>query len=340
MNNLTMTEPTHFSAPSLAGGAILLEIGAEYGLVDLLRQSRTISVGEAALHSGLPPAAVTQYLEALASAGLLEQAEAMAGGAAPAYKGTAALARAIHDVGYLSWGLRACQPLIANARRFLVDPGQAREDHQRDGGLVARTSQWMGEQSFYPHAEETILALRPRHFVDLGCGSARLLVKILQKLPDSRGTGIDMSAKACADARHAAAAADLGQRLNIIESPIQSLADDPSPLAGADVIHAGFVLHDLMPDDEAVLDRLLAACREASPNATLVVVDAVPFAKDEQERLFSAAFSYLHHGFMGRELQSEMAWSERLARAGFGAVEVSKLGIPGGRLFLARGKQH
>ena len=136
--------------------------------------------------------------------------------------------------------------------------------------------------------------------------------------------------------RHAAAGAGLEPRLDIIESPIQALADDPSPLTGADVIHAGFVLHDLMPDDEPALDRLLAACREASPKATLIVVDAVPFAKDEQERLFSAAFSYLHHGFMGRELQSEIAWSERLARAGFGAVEVSKLGIPGGRLFLAR----
>lgn len=336
MNNLTIAEPTFFSAPSLAGVAILLEIGSEYGLVELLRQSRTISVSEAALHSGLSPAVITQYLEALVSAGLLEQA----GGDGPvhAYRGTTTLARAIHDVGYLSWGLRACQPLIANARRFMVDPNQAREDYQRDGGLIARTSQWMGEQSFYPQAEEAILALRPRHFVDLGCGSARLLVKILQQLPESYGTGIDMSSKACADARHAAGDADLGQRLRIIESPIQALADDPSPLAGADVIHAGFVLHDLMPEDEPVLDRLLAACREASPKATLVVVDAVPFARDEQERMFSAAFSYLHHGFMGRKLQSEMAWSERLARAGFSAVEISKLGIPGGRLFLARGR--
>jgi len=337
MNNQTIAEPTYLSAPSLTGAAILLEIGSEYGLIDLLRQSsRTISVGEAALHSGLSPAAITQYFEALVSAGLLERVAR--GQTSGTYQGTSALNRAIHDVGYLSWGLRACQPLIANARRFAVDPRQAQQAHQRDGGLVARTSQWMGEQSFYPHAEEAILALRPRHFVDLGCGSARLLVKILQRLPEAYGTGIDISAKACADARHAAAEADLGERLRIIESPIQALADDPSPLAGADVIHAGFVLHDLMPDDEPVLDRLLAACRNAAPGATLVAVDAVPFARDEQERMFSAAFSYLHHGFMGRELQSEMAWSERLARAGFGAVEISKLGIPGGRLFLARSK--
>lgn len=336
MNNPTIAEPTFFSAPSLAGVAVLLEIGSEYGLIELLRQSRTISVSEAALHSGLPSATLIHYFEALASAGLLEQA----GADEPtgAYRGTATLARAIHDVGYLSWGLRACQPLIANARRFATDQRQARETHQRDGGLVARTSQWMGEQSFYPHAEETILALRPRRFVDLGCGSARLLVKILRRLPEAHGTGIDMSSRACADARHAAADAGLGERLRIIESPIQTLADDPSPLAGADVIHAGFVLHDLMPDDEPVLDRLLVACRNASPGATLVVVDAVPYAGGEQERMFSAAFSYLHHGFMGRALQSEMAWSERLARAGFTAVEISKLGIPGGRLFLARGQ--
>ncbi|WP_151639119.1 class I SAM-dependent methyltransferase [Noviherbaspirillum aerium] len=334
MNNLTTTESTPLSAPSLTGAAILLEIGSEYGLIDLLRQPRAVSVSEAVLHSGLAAAAVTHYCEALVSAGLLEHATPDT--PSRAYRSTKAMARTIHDVGYLSWGLRACQPLIANARRFALDQREARDNYQRDGGLVARTSQWMGEQSFYPHAEEAILSLRPRHFVDLGCGSARLLVKVLQQLPEAYGTGIDISAKACADARHAAGDASLGERLRIIESPIQALADDPSPLIGADVIHAGFVLHDLMPEDEPILDRLLAACRTTAPRATLVVVDAVPFAKDERERMFSAAFSYLHHGFMGRELQSEIAWSERLARAGFGAVEIGKLGIPGGRLFLAR----
>lgn len=331
----TIVEPG-LSAPSLAGVAILLEIGAEYRVLDILRDQPQITANQAAKETGISERVLVQYFEALTNAGLLERAENA--DAAGSYQPTRLLAKAVHDVGYVSWGLRACEPLIANARKFAVENKKAQDEHPRDGGLIARTSQWMGEQSFYPQAEEAILSLTPKKIVDLGCGSGRLLVKCLKQLPASTGVGIDMSSKACNEARAAAMEAGLSHRLNFIQSPIQALADDPAPLSGAAVIHAGFVLHDLMPEDEAALNKLLAACRTTAPDATLIVVDAVPFAKDENERMFSAAFSYLHHGFMGRQLQSEYAWSERLMKAGFGLVEIKKLGIPGGRLFAARAK--
>ena len=332
MPNQTTVEST-LTAPSLAGVAILLEIGAEYKVIDLLRNQGPITVLSAARESQLSESVIARYFEAMASAGLLVRDASDQSGLT--YRGSQLLPKAIHDVGYLSWGLRACQPLIENARKFATDGISAQETCQRDGHLIARTSQWMGEQSFYPQAEQAILSLRPKKFVDLGCGSARLLIRILQQIPEATGVGVDMSAKACADARKAATQAGVADRLEIIESPIQTLAVDPGPLKGAEVIHAGFVFHDLMPDEAKTLDALLAACAAASSKATLIVVDAVPFAKGDPERMFSAAFSYLHHGFMGRQLQSEVAWSERLAGAGFKKTEVQKLGIPGGRLFAA-----
>ena len=163
-----------------------------------------------------------------------------------------------------------------------------------------------------------------------------MLVKCLKQLPGTTGVGVDLSFVSCDIARKEAKDEGLSDRLDFIHSPIQALTEDASPLFGAEVIHAGFVLHDLMPDEEPMLIKLLAVCRSAAPDATLIIVDAVPFAKNEDERAFSAAFSYLHHGFMGRQLQSEYAWSEKLANAGFKSIEVQKLGIPGGRLFVAR----
>lgn len=332
MHNQTSVD-SQLTAASLAGVAILLEIGAEYKVIDTLRNQGPISVSSAAKDSQLSESVIARYFDALTSAGLLERDTTDNSG--HTYRGSQLLPKAIHDVGYISWGLRACQPLIENARKFATDGSVAQETYQRDGHLIARTSQWMGEQSFYPQAEQAILTLRPNRFVDLGCGSARLLIKILQQIPEATGVGVDMSAKACADARVAALRAGVADRLEIIESPIQALAADPTPLKNAEAIHAGFVFHDLMPNEEKTLDALLSACATASPKSTLFVVDAVPFAKADSERMFSAAFSYLHHGFMGRQLQSEVAWSERLAKAGFMNTEIQKLGIPGGRLFAA-----
>lgn len=326
----------NFSAPSLAGIAILLEIGAEYRVLDMLRTQDHVDITHAAKETNISEQVLGQYFEALKSAGLLEDANTSQN--LGKYKASRYLAKAVHDAGYVSWGLRACQPLIANAREFATANHKAQSDYPRDGGLIARTSQWMGEKSFYPHAEEAILSLKPKKIVDLGCGSGRLLVKCLAHLPGATGVGVDLSLLACEAARAAAKETGLSDRLEFIHSPIQALAEDPAPLIGAEVIHAGFVLHDLMPDEETTLNKLLAICRSAAPDATLIVVDAVPFAKNEDERAFSAAFSYLHHGFMGRRLQSEYAWSEKLANAGFQSVEVQKLGIPGGRLFAARRK--
>lgn len=327
-------EERNFSAPSLAGIAILLEIGAEYRVLDMLRTQDHVEVIRAAKETNISEHVLEQYFEALKNAGLLEDTDVTSG--LGKYKASRYLAKAVHDVGYLSWGLRACQPLIAHAREFAAENSKAQSDHPRDGGLIARTSQWMGEKSFYPHAEEAILSLKPKKIVDLGCGSGRLLVKCLKQLPGTTGVGVDLSLVACETARAVAKDERLVDRLDFIHSSIQALAEDPTPLIGAEVIHAGFVLHDLMPDEESILNKLLAVCRSAAPNATLIVVDAVPFAKSEDERAFSAAFSYLHHGFMGRRLQTEHAWSEKLTNAGFKSIEVQKLGIPGGRLFAAR----
>ena len=41
----------------------------------------------------------------------------------------------------------------------------------RSGGPVARTSKWMGEKSFYPQPENSIVAMAPGKIVDLGSGS-------------------------------------------------------------------------------------------------------------------------------------------------------------------------
>lgn len=319
------------SAQTLAGRAILLEIGAKLGVLAYLVEGEYTPVVDIAKRVGVTPELVSSYYAALSKAGLAVPMNADA----TSYGPSSILQKSINDAGYILWGTISCAPLLSNVGAFARDMAGAAEAFPRDGEHVARTSRWMGEQDFYPQAEAAIIATRPRKIVDLGAGTCGLLVRCLRQLPAARGVGIDLSRSACDKAREIVAGAGLASRLEIVQSPIQALVDDPTPILGADVIHGGFVFHDLMPDEEETLDALLRTFRTRAPG-TLIIVDAVPYGQESGEEAFSAAFTFLHHHFMSRRLQNESEWTTRLTAAGYERVDVTRLGISGGRIFTAR----
>jgi len=321
------------SAQTLAGNAVLLEIGAKLGILDVLLSRSDISVASAARKSGLNEPLVADYFSALAHAGLVRAVPRPSDGIE--YAIAPDLAQVVNEAGYLLWSLTSCAPLIANAQSFFRDLGSSTRAYLRDGEHVARTSRWMGEQDFYPQAEDAIVSRRPNKIVDLGSGTCALLIRCLRALPEAHGVGIDINPDACAKARSIISSAGMTDRLSVAEAPIQSLVDDPSPIVGADVIHAGWVFHDLLPAEEDTLDALLKTfCRHARTGA-LVMVEGVPYAQNPGEHAFSAAYTFLHTHFMGRRLLTEGEWRAKLSAAGYQTVEITRLGISGGRIFRA-----
>lgn len=272
------------------------------------------------------------YLDSLSKAGIIE----ILNEKAPAsYRACSHFDELINEVGYISWALRACAPLINNAKEFAEYNEEAQLKYPRDGGLVARTSKWMGEKSFYPQPEDAIIKLAPKKIVDLGSGSGGFLIRMLKKIPGAKGVGIDLSASATKQAIHAASQAGMSDRLQFVTAPIQVLVEDASLIRDADIIHAGFVMHDLLPAEEKTLDALLCACCAHAIKGTLIIVDAIPVAESNWEKPFAAAFNHLHNHFMSRRLLSENEWTEKLHRAGFKNVRVEGLDHPGGRMLMA-----
>jgi SAM-dependent methyltransferase len=318
-------------APDLAAAAAFLEMGDRLGVLDVIAPGRTFNVAIVAAHADLPADATARYLEALECAGLIE----------PAQDGWFRTVRdfdvIVHRAGYVSWTMNANRPFIEHAREFFLDPEAACKRHLRDGREVAVSSQWMGSLAFYPAALSRILAAQPASFADLGSGTGRMLIDVLRRSPRCRGVGLDLDGQACRAARHAAERAGVGDRLTVLERSIQSIADDPAPLAGVDVVHAGFVFHDMLPEEEGIADRVLASCRDAlRPGGTMAITDAVPYVRNERERRFSAMVSYYHGEFMRRRLLTESEWTAKFHAAGFSDVEVVTTGFPTGRLFIGR----
>jgi predicted RNA methylase len=240
-----------------------------------------------------------------------------------------------YAAGYLSWALDANRPYIDHAAEFVRDPAAAGEQWRRDGRRVAVSSRWIGSFGFYPGVFSEIVSRRPRRIVDLGAGAAALLIGLLTEIPAAEGVAVDISPAACEEAERAARAAGVDDRLTVLNRSIESLVDDADPLRGADVVHAGFVMHDVR-SDPVVLDGILRRCRESvADGGCLIVTDAVGYSADPRERAFSALFSYLHESAMNVTLPNERDWCEDLERAGFATVSSMPLRMPGSRLFVA-----
>ncbi|MEB3234600.1 MAG: class I SAM-dependent methyltransferase [Cyanobacteriota bacterium] len=135
------------------------------------------------------------------------------------------------------------------------------------------------------------LAARPAEapaprLVDLGCGDLALLAPLLQRLPLSQYTGLDL----------AAVVLPLAQRaLGAVPYPTQWLEGDllawargdldPSALADAaqgatDILHSAFAIHHL--DDNTKTTFLQAARRRISPGGLFIWVDV--FREPDESR--------------------------------------------------------
>jgi SAM-dependent methyltransferase len=319
------------AAADLAATAALLEIADELGIFGQLETGVALTAEELAGAAGTPVSRMEAFLGALAAAGLVVRDSY-----SRSVRVTDAFPQLRTAAGYLCWSLKANRPFIENSLAFFKDPDAASKLHARDPRDVAVTSRWVGLGDFYPVDLATLVNARPSHLVDLGAGAARLLIDALTALPDATGVALDISSAACAVAAKGAEEAGVADRLRVVQRSIESLADDPSPIAGADIIHSGFAFHDLVPDAET-FGAVLRSCRNSlTPNGFLAITDAVPYSVTARERMFSSLFTYLHEGFMNVRLPTEESWRETFLAAGFSDIQSSPHKMPGARLFIVK----
>jgi len=318
------------TAADLAATAALLEIAEGLGLSPLLDRAEPFTLAELADTGRFAEERAAGLLEALLAAGLVERT-----GDPHKFLPCEDMADRRYESGYLSWALNANRPYVENAPEILRSPDGATEKYQRDGRRVAVSSRWVGSKGFYPSALSAILEFQPGRIADLGAGAGALVIDVLRTLSTTSGVVLDMSPAACEEATRAAGRARVRDRLQVVNRRIESLVDDPSPVQGADLVHAGFVMHDVVADPET-FDAVLRGCRAAMvPGGRLVVTDAIPYSADSRERRFSALFTYLHAEFMGVRLPTEGQWEAAFRGAGFAEVTCVELRLPTARMFVA-----
>lgn len=320
------------TAADLAATAAFLLMADELGLSALLDAGTPFSRAELADAANNRAEGIAAFLDVLVTVGLVVPA-----GDGERFVAGPGYADRRYEAGYLTWALNANRPYLEAVAEFIADYDSAAQRHRREGRRVAVSSRWMGSYGATPVAVAEITGRDPRRVADLGAGAGGLLIELLRALPGATGSALDLNAAACEEAVRAAKHAGVADRLDVTNRSIQSLIEDPGPIEGADVIHAGFVMHDVMPEP-AAMDAVLRTCRGSlREGGALVIMDAVPYAPDPRERAFSALFTYLHTMAMHVELPTQEQWQAAFEHAGFTSVTCTPLRFPGGRMFVVSG---
>ncbi|MEU4110273.1 methyltransferase domain-containing protein [Streptomyces sp. NPDC027717] len=96
-----------------------------------------------------------------------------------------------------------------------------------------------------------LAAARPRTVLDIGCGWGELLLRVLEAVPEARGTGIDLAEEDLARGREDAAARGLGGRAEFVAESATGTGRGP-----ADLVLCLGASHALSPAERPTAEAL------------------------------------------------------------------------------------
>jgi SAM-dependent methyltransferase len=248
------------------------------------------------------------------------------------------LGRAVSkDKGYLVWLNGGYAAPLSQLDRFIAGERRYDVDVTRDGRWVADGSALLGREDVVPAALELLEGVEFERVLDLGCGNARFLAKMLEQSGERTGIGVDVSAAACEQARELVHAAGLDGRVEIVQGDAIQLEE--VELDRIQLVTVLFMLHEVSSVSRASAVEFLARLSSRLPHGAHILVAEVEPALGSSlsERLFTPEFT-LMHAMMRQSLLTEDSWREVFAEGGFDVEQVVRPPMPGSMLIMARRK--
>lgn len=248
-------------------------------------------------------------------------------------------ARAMYPyLGYLPSHVGAYEPIFnaledVLARRRTYGGDLDRSHQEVASGMSAMEEHLLGQLTRITDD------IRFHGVVDLGCGSARLLSKLLAREPGLRGVGIDHEEVACAEARRTLEREGLSDRAMILRGDATRLNELPAgTFDGIDLAIAMFVMHEVnygRTRDEVV--RCLRGIAEMlGPEGRLLMVEVSRVPADGPRRGLRFVPEYqLTHEFSHQRLIGRDDWESMLAEAGMKVLRTEPAGICEAFCFVA-----
>jgi SAM-dependent methyltransferase len=245
--------------------------------------------------------------------------------------------------GYLPMHVGAYEPVLG----ALEDLISARKVYGRDlkrteaemlGGMTALEEHVLGRLADMTGGTSFGKVL------DLGCGSARMLSKLLQRNPGVQGIGIDWEQTAVDDAQRTLAETGLTDRATVMRGDASRIRDLPAQaLDGVDLVVAMFVMHEIyrQRSRSGVIECLenIAATIGATGMLLMVEVSRIEPDKPRPNLRFIPEYQLIHD-FSNQRLASQDTWREMLASAGMTVLRTEPAGMCEAFCFIAQRADH
>ena len=200
--------------------------------------------------------------------------------------------------------------------RAALKPNFAATANKARRAALARAYSWDSES---PHVVDTILSLRPRGMLDLGCGHGALLVRVCASQA-VRGWDIDLNATMRRRALRAVRQAGLSQTVAILDGDALDVAKllPKRDRGQIDVIHSGSLLNELFGRPGQV-GAFVQRLGRLFPGAWLVAVDYLSCL--DEPKAIGGPYTWLTdltQGFSGQGLPpaTHQQWAKLYASAG------------------------
>lgn len=232
------------------------------GVLDTLQETRRAE--DIALEHGWSPQMVTQLLDFVVR--YTPFIENDGDGFRIAREAVGSMRRLRH---MLDLYVGAFGPCFDELDRTLADASGARDcmdsaRHAKAFGAIDRPS--------FPELADLILQLEIHSVIDLGCGSATLLVDIAKRTKDLRGIGLDSNPDAVAAARVRIDSANLSGRLSVMQADVRNLGMLPFNI-DAEALVVVSLLNEFFRTGPELASAFLRQIREVFPARVLFVAD-------------------------------------------------------------------
>jgi SAM-dependent methyltransferase len=301
------------------------------GLLETLLEGRSVSLPADAICRGLEPAVVDAVLRYLYGLGIVRRA------APDEYEWGSSIHE--QDIAKLEM-LMAYRPMFYHLPAMVAGQKQYGNGIARIAELDVQASARIGASFCYPEVIEKVRSLGARCIVDLGCGSAELLIQSCRSIVGITAIGIDCAEEAVRFAGKRVQEAGLCERISLIRGDILRLpeAAATSPLAeqrlSVDLVLSTLVFHEFAYPDLSRLMDALRATRAAFPAALLMLFETQERSDEElRKHPTSALEHHLFHRLSCQGIASADKWRPVFKETGY-RIDEEQFTPMGGMLVL------
>ena len=234
----------------------------------------------------------------------------------------------IRTISYGAVGGYSC--LFTNLTASLKNEVKYGDDFVRRGDYVAISSQATGGGN-YKWITDKLSELGVETVLDLGCGTAGVLIEYCRLNPGLNGIGVDISKGAIEEATKKVAENELSDRIKLVIGDITKPETYESQAGKFQAINGVMVFHEFLRDGEEYMVDLFKDMKNKFPRTYLFLGEVDIYSEAEiraleiPDRTHFLFYQYVIHTLTGQGMpMHKEKWIDIMETAGLEIVEVKE----------------